>query len=145
PSLGKLVAAIVIGLVAIGVIVGGLYWLGNRNSGPAGNDIIAAEQGDYKQHPENAGGMNLSGEGNVRVAASEGQQRPGNLNRNGIAEQPARPGPGQTAQGPQTAQPAPARPTQTAPVPQQPARPAPQQPQRPAPAPSGPAIQLGAF
>src|SRR5205085_4542879 len=99
PSLGKLVAAIVIGLVAIGVIVGGLYWLGNRNSGPAGNDIIAAEQGDYKQHPENAGGMNLSGEGNVSVAASEGQQRPGNLNLNGIAEQPARPGPGQTAQG----------------------------------------------
>ena len=31
PRSRKLVAAIVIGLVAIGVIVGGLYWLGNRN------------------------------------------------------------------------------------------------------------------
>ncbi len=32
PSVAKLVAAIVIGLVAIGVIVGGLFWLGNRGA-----------------------------------------------------------------------------------------------------------------
>jgi hypothetical protein len=137
PSVAKLVTAIVIGLVAIGVIVGGLYWLGNRGQ-TDGNDIIAAEQGDYKQRPENPGGLNLSGEGNTSVAASEGQQPRGTLNVNGVAEapaapaQPARPAPGQQAQ---------------APAPQQPARPAPapQQPQRPAPAPSGPSIQLGAF
>lgn len=161
PSLGKLVAWLVIGLIAIGVIVGGLYWLGNRGQSGDGNDIITAEKGDYKQRPENAGGMNLSGEGNISVAAIEGQQPQGNLNLNGMAEQPARPGqpnaagpqagqPGQPGQ-PNAAQPGqPAHPNQTAPAPQQPTRPAPgqpQQPQRPAPAPaaSGPAIQLGAF
>jgi len=138
PSVGKLVGAILIGLLAIGVIVGGLYWLGNRNAAGEGNDIITAERGDYKQRPENPGGMNLSGEGNTSVAASEGAQPRGNLNLNGVAEQPA--APGHPAQ-PQQATPAPA--------PQPPARPAPapQNQQHPAPAPaaSGPAIQLGAF
>jgi hypothetical protein len=171
PSVGKLVAWIVIGLVAIGVIVGGLYWLGNRNSAASGNDVIAAEQGDYKQRPENPGGMNLSGEGNTSVAAIEGQQPQGNLNLNNMAEQPARPGqPGQPTGQPgqqagQPGQPA-GQPGQQAgnqgrpgqpqpgqqagnqgrpgqPQPGQPGRPG--QPQQPAPAPSGPSIQLGAF
>ena len=35
PSVAKLVAAIVIGLVAIGIIVGGLFWLGNRGAAAA--------------------------------------------------------------------------------------------------------------
>ena len=131
PSAAKLVAAILIGLVAIGVIVGGLYWLGNRSQGGGGNDLIVAEQGDYKQRPENPGGLNLSGEGNTSVAASEGQQPQGRLNVNNVAEQPAA-----------TSRPAAATP---APAPQAPTRPAPQQPQRPAAAPGGPAIQLGAF
>ena len=139
PSVAKLVAAIVIGLVAIGVIVGGLYWLGNRGQADE-NQIITAEKGDYKQRPENPGGMNLSGEGNTSFAASEGQQPRGNLNVNGVAEQPA---------APARPVPAPAQPQTAAPAPQPPARPAPapQQPQRPAPAPapSGPTIQLGAF
>ena len=74
PRSAKLAVAVVIGLVAIGVIVGGLYWLGNRGPSGDGNDIITAERGDYKQRPENPGGMNLSGEGNTSVAASEGQQ-----------------------------------------------------------------------
>jgi hypothetical protein len=133
PSVAKLVAAILIGLVAIGVIVGGLYWLGNRGPSADGNDIITAEKGDYKQRPENPGGMNLSGEGNASFAASEGAQLNGTLNVNGASTAPAprpAPAPAQTA----TATPAPA-----------PARPAPAQPARPAPAPSGPAIQLGAF
>jgi hypothetical protein len=144
PSVGKLVGAILIGLLAIGVIVGGLYWLGNRNAAGEGNDIITAERGDYKQHPENPGGMNLSGEGNTSVAASEGAQPRGNLNLNGVAEQPAAPGhPAPAPAQPQQAAPAPA-PQHPAPAP----APAPQRPaQAPAPAPaaSGSAIQLGAF
>jgi hypothetical protein len=133
PSVAKLVAAILIGLVAIGVIVGGLYWLGNRGQSGADNQIITAERGDYKQVPANPGGMNVSGEGSSSYAASEGGQPRSNLNLNGAGAAPA-----------PTAQPAP--------QPQQPARPAPApagSPARPAPAPapaaSGPIIQLGAF
>jgi hypothetical protein len=80
PPVAKLVAAIVIGLVAIGVIVGGLFWLGNRGQNGNGGDIIAAPEGDYKVRPENPGGMNVSGEGEVAAAASAGQTPQGNLN-----------------------------------------------------------------
>src|SRR5580765_6327404 len=80
PSVTKLIAAILIGLVAIGVIVGGLFWLGNRGQPGAGNDIIAAPEGDYKVRPENPGGMNVTGEGEVAAAASAGQTPQGNLN-----------------------------------------------------------------
>ena len=51
PSVAKLVAAIMIGLVAIGGIVGGLFWLGNRAARAAPTRIIAAEKGDYKVSP----------------------------------------------------------------------------------------------
>ncbi|HEV7661294.1 MAG TPA: SPOR domain-containing protein [Allosphingosinicella sp.] len=126
PSVAKLAAAILIGLVAIGVIVGGLYWLGNRGQSGAGNQVITAEKGDYKQRPANPGGMNVSGEGSTSFQASEGGQPKANLNTGGGAPVPT-PAP---AQPPARPGPAPA-----------PARPAP----APAPAASGPSIQLGAF
>ncbi|HST36327.1 MAG TPA: SPOR domain-containing protein [Allosphingosinicella sp.] len=139
PSIAKLVAAIVIGLVAIGVIVGGVFWLGNRG-GPAGNDsdLIAAEEGDYKVRPDHPGGMNVSGEGDAAYQASAGNQPQGQVNANAVSEVPLRPGQQNAQQGQQKAG--------TPPHPaQQPPRPAPQQP-APAPA-SGPGgtIQLGAF
>jgi SPOR domain len=141
PSLLKLAAAILIGLIAIGVILGGLYWLGNRGQSGGDNQVISAAAGDYKQRPANPGGMNVSGEGSTSYAASEGAQPRGNLNLNGVAEAPVAPTPAAPAPRPQPAAPAPA----PAPAP---ARPAPA-PARPAPAPapvaSGPAIQLGSF
>lgn len=140
PSLAKLIGAVVIGLAAIGLIVGGLFWLGNRDRGEADGTLIAAPEGDYKVRPEATGGMNVAGEGDTAYAASEGDQPQGQINTNALAETPvARPAP----------QPAPAQPQQQA-QPQRPAQPAPQ-PQRPAPAPApapsggGASIQLGAF
>jgi hypothetical protein len=144
PSLTKLVAAIVIGLVAIGLIVGGVFWLGNRG-GPAGNesDLIAAEDGDYKIKPADPGGMNVGGEGDATYQASAGNQPQGQVNANAVTEVPLRPGqPGQGQQA-QQGQPkagAPAQPPRAAPA--QPARPAPAQQQAAGP---GATIQLGAF
>ena len=141
PSVAKLIAAILIGLVAIGVIVGGLFWLGNRGQPGGGNDIIAAPEGDYKVRPENPGGMNVSGEGEVAAAASAGQTPQGNLNL-GTPEAPV------TAAPHPAPAPAPIA-VPPAPVAQAPAHPAPA-PAHPAPAPQAPAaagatIQLGAF
>lgn len=137
PSVAKLIAAIVIGLVAIGVIVGGLFWLGNRGEPGASGDVIAAPEGDYKVRPENPGGMNVSGEGQVAAAASAGQTPQGNLNLGGTPEAPVTRAP----PAPQPAAPAPVAqaPVRPAPAPVPP-RPAPQQPVA-----AGPTIQLGAF
>lgn len=133
PSLAKLVAALIIGLLAIGLIVGGLFWLGNRNR-PGGNgEIIAAPEGDYKVRPDTPGGMNVQGEGDTAIAASQGQEKQGQIDTSRTAETPVeRPGSAPATGAPQNGQAA-------AP----PARPAPPTP-TPTPA-AGPTVQLGAF
>ena len=127
PSLVKLIAAIVIGLAAIAVVVGGLFWWGNRNRADGNGELIAAPEGDYKVRPDQPGGMNATGEGDTAAAASAGAVPKGQINTQAVPETPV------------------ARPTPAPPQPQAPAaRPAAPAPARPAPA-SGPTIQLGAF
>ena len=140
PSVAKLIAAIVIGLVAIGVIVGGLFWLGNRSEAGGGGDVIAAPEGDYKVRPENPGGMNVTGEGQVSAAASAGQTPQGNLNLGATPETPVTRAPPAAAPAPAAQAPAPT----PAPAPAQP-RPAPTPAPAPAAAGGGATIQLGAF
>lgn len=140
PSAAKLVAWIVIGLITIGIVVGGLFWLGNRGGPGAENDLIAAPEGDYKVRPDNPGGMNVSGEGDVSAAASAGAQPQGNLNVNAVPETPV-------TQAPPAPRPAPAPAPAPAPYTPPPApRPAPPA-YHPAPPPAaaGATIQLGAF
>src|SRR3546814_12065741 len=73
PTAAKLVAFVVLGLVAIGLIVGGLFWMGNRGEGGDGcePELIAAPEGDYKVKPEEPGGMEVEGTGETAFAASE--------------------------------------------------------------------------
>jgi len=129
PSMAKLVGALVIGLLAIGLIVGGLFWLGNRNR-PGGNgEIIAAPEGDYKVRPADPGGLNVQGEGDTAIAASEGAQPQGQIDTSRTAEAPvARPSGPPAVQTPPAAAPAPARPAAPASA-----------------AAGGATIQLGAF
>ena len=136
PAAPKLIAAVVIGLVAIGLVVGTLFWLGNRDGGAEGEpELIEAPEGPYRVAPEEPGGMKAEGQGGTAHAASEGQEPQGNLSMR-VPEAPVTPG----GQGQQPPQPKAAPAQQQQPAQQQ--RPA-AQPQ-PA-APSGPAIQLGAF
>ena len=133
PSALKLIAAVLIGLVAIGAIVGGVFWMGNRD-GQANRDqeLIAAPEGDYKVRPDDPGGMAVEGQGGTAFAASEGADPKGAIDTNAVAEAPVTPV--KQAPAPKAAPPAqPAAPKQAAPAP------------APAPAPSGPSIQLGAF
>lgn len=138
PSPLKLIAAVVIGLVAIGLVVGTLFWLGNRDDGSASGEpeLIEAPDGPYRVAPEDRGGMQAEGEGGSAHAASAGQEPQGNLSMR-VPERPVAPAP--------KAQPPAQQPTQQAQPKAAPAAPA--APQRPAaqPAASGPTIQLGAF
>jgi len=137
PSAAKLIAFVVIGLVAIGLIVGGLFWMGNRDGAGTGADadetLIAAPEGDYKVKPDDPGGMKVDDRDQTALAASQGAEPKGKINVNAVPETPV------TAQ-PKAAQPTPApTPTQVAAAP----KPAP----TPAatPAAGGATIQLGAF
>ena len=134
PPVAKLIGAILIGLIAIAVIVGGLFWLGNRNRTDGNGEIIAAPEGDYKVRPEEPGGMNVTGEGGTAAAASAGAEPRGQINTNAVAEAPiARPQPAPQAPAAQPQAPA-----------TRPQAPAPARPQ-PAAAGLGATIQLGAF
>lgn len=135
PSALKLIAAVVIGLVAIGLVVATLFWLGNRGGEAEGDpELIEAPEGPYRVAPEDRGGMKAEGEGGTSHAASAGQETQGNLSMR-VPERPVAAGGQQPAaqQGQQGQQPQQARPN---------AQP---QPQPAPPAAAGPSIQLGAF
>lgn len=91
PGAAKLIAFVVIGLVAIGLIVGGLFWMGDREEtmvAGAEPEVIAAPAGDYKTKPAEAGGMKVAGEGDIAAAASAGADPKGALDVNAVPEAP---------------------------------------------------------
>lgn len=172
---GKLAALVIAALAAIGLIIGGVFWLRER-SAPAGaageGGLIAAPGGDYKipAAGPTANGMAIEGEGDATFAASEGgnvssaidiSARPETPVAGGVtavdaasvqphALPPSKPVPPAAA----TTKPEPARPAAKPPVAvakAEPARPAPVARPAPAktaeakPASGGGTIQLGAF
>lgn len=142
PSAGKLIAFVIIGLVAIGLIVGGLFWLGNRGGPSSGApELIAAPDGNYKVKPDQPGGMKVEGQGDTVFATSEGAETKGAINLNGVPEAPVAKAPPAA-----TAPPAPT-PVAAAPAPKPVAKAPVAAPPAPAPAPvaAGATIQLGAF
>jgi hypothetical protein len=133
PSPLKLIASVLIGLVAIGLVVGGLFWMGNRDGTETRDaELIAAADGDYKVKPADKGGMVVEGEGDTAFAASAGADPRGAIDTNAVPEAPVTRGaPPRQAPRPAPA-PAPASPKQAAtPAPAAPA--------------AGATVQLGAF
>ncbi len=84
---GTVDTARIIGLAAmlillLGLIIGGLWWLTNRNSDSnavADGSTIEAPAGDYKERPDDAGGQEFAGTGDVAPATGEGQTREGTI------------------------------------------------------------------
>lgn len=72
----KVAGMVLGGLALLAAIVGGIYWLQrNQTGGATGNgELIAAQEGDYKVKPDEAGGKTFEGEGDSAFAASEGKK-----------------------------------------------------------------------
>ncbi len=75
------------GLLLLGVIVGGIYWLQNRSGGSG--DLIAAQDGDYKVPPNESGAKTFDGTGDASFATSEGAEPNGKIDASKVAEEPA--------------------------------------------------------
>ena len=95
-SARKMLAAVLVVLVAAALVAGTLYWLGRgtaeEGSGPP--QLIAAEPGPYKVRPENPGGINVAGDSETAFATGAGEQVDGQLDLAAVPEQPiARPEP----------------------------------------------------
>ena len=90
-SAGKLMALIVAALVALGIVIGGV-WLLRSKTAPAATDptLIAAAEGDYKVKPEAPGGMKVEGKGDSAFATSEGAEATGKIDTNALPEAPVK-------------------------------------------------------
>lgn len=143
PSALKLIVAVLIGLAAIGGIVGGIFWLGNRD-GAANRppETIAAPEGPYKVKPDSPGGMTVEGQGATAFDAAQGGSPNASIDTDAVTEAPV------TAQ-PKAAPPAAkAPPVLKAPPPTNAPAPRAATAAAAAPAPAaagGGTIQLGAF
>lgn len=88
-STGKLVGFVAAALIALGIVVGGVWWLNGQKPGADGDGtLIAAQQGDYKVKPEDKGGMQVEGQGDSTFATSEGAVATGKVDASAQPEAP---------------------------------------------------------
>ncbi|MGZ8328027.1 MAG: SPOR domain-containing protein [Allosphingosinicella sp.] len=89
PSALKLIVAVLIGLAAIGGIVGGIFWMGNRDGAESGApEVIAAADGPYKVKPDSPGGMTVEGQGETAFDAAQGGTPNASIDTTAVAETP---------------------------------------------------------
>jgi hypothetical protein len=131
-SARKMLAALLVVLIAAVAVAAVFFWLGRRDaveSGPP--ELIQAPPGPYKVKPPNPGGLDVKGESQTAFETSAGEDRDAQLDLNALPETPVA---------------KPAKPEPAAPVTED-AKPAPK-PAEPPKAPtggSGSVVQLGAF
>lgn len=134
----RMLAALLVVLLAAALVSATFFWLGRQNAGEGAGapELIRAEPGPYKVKPANPGGLDVAGESETAFETSAGQDTDAQLDLSRLPEQAVAP--------PPKPQPAPQPGFSTNP-PKPHAAPAPAEPD---PAPTGgkgSVIQLGAF
>lgn len=87
-SPARLLVMVLGGLLLIGAVLGGLWWV--QNGGARGKgELIAAQDGNYKIAPKNDGAKNFEGEGDASFSASEGAEPAGKVDPTRMPEEPA--------------------------------------------------------
>jgi len=79
---GQTARLAILAIIALGAIVGGIYWATHRNSDPAlvaDGSVVPADDKPYKEAPKDPGGKTFDGTGDTSFAVSEGQTRPGQI------------------------------------------------------------------
>ena len=123
-SIARLIGAVVVGLVALGLVIGGIFWLRNRDASGDGT-LITAPVGPIKEKPGEPGGMEVEGSGDAAYTASVGQEVNSTIDLSALPEAPVTDTrPVQTAQLPPSS-------VQQAPAPAKPAAPPAKKPEAP--------------
>lgn len=87
-SPARLLVMVLGGLLLIGAVLGGLWWI--QNGGARGKgELIAAQEGAYKVAPKNDGAKTFEGEGDASFSASEGAEPAGKVDPTRMPEEPA--------------------------------------------------------
>ena len=132
----RMLAALLVVVLAVALVSVTFFWLGRSNPASVGGapELIRAEPGPYKVRPTDPGGLDVAGESETAFETSAGQDTDAQLDMSKTSEEPiARPKPPEPKPEPATAaQPKPPKATQPEPAPV-------------ATAGKGSVIQLGAF
>lgn len=81
-GMGQTVGFVVLGLLAIGLVVGGIWWVTSKSDDQvlvADGSTISAPTTPYKEKPKDPGGKVFAGTGDTSFGISEGQKRPARL------------------------------------------------------------------
>lgn len=79
-STGKIMGFILLGLVALAIVLAGVFWISGRGGAPEGDgSLIAAPKGDYKVLPADPQEQKVEGTGDASFAVSQGKQPQGQL------------------------------------------------------------------
>lgn len=72
PSIVRIVLLIVLALAIIAAAIFGYQYYKTHQGVDGNGALIAAQEGDYKVKPDDAGGMKVEGEGDTAIATSDG-------------------------------------------------------------------------
>ena len=133
----RMLAALLVVLLAVAVVSATFFWLGRQNGGETGGapELIKAEAGPYKVKPTDPGGLDVAGESETAFETSAGQDTDAQLDLSRAPEPPV-------ATPPKPATPQPGFSTNT---PKPAAEPAQAEPEPQPTGGKGSVIQLGAF
>lgn len=89
----KMLAALLVVLLAAAIVAGTFFWLGRQDPiGIGGPELIKAEPGPYKVKPADPGGLDVAGESGTAFQTSAGEDTDAQLNLDALPEPPvARP------------------------------------------------------
>ena len=117
----RMLAALLVVLLAAALVFATFFWLGRRNAMPASGapELIRAEPGPFKVRPPDPGGLDVAGESETAFETSAGQDTDAQLDLSKVPEAPVakppkeqpkaapQPAPAAEAKAPPNAEPAP--------------------------------------
>src|SRR5687767_449412 len=88
-SAKKMLAALLVVLVAGAIVAGTFFWLGRQDPvGIGAPELIRAEPGPYKVKPSDPGGLDVAGESGTAFETSAGEDSDAQLDLDALPEQP---------------------------------------------------------
>ena len=93
-SARKMLAALLVILLAGALVAGTFFWLGSRETAVAGApELIRAEPGPYKVKPADPGGLDVAGESQTAFETSAGEDRDSQLDLGAVPDAAVAPPP----------------------------------------------------
>jgi hypothetical protein len=88
-SARKMLAALLVVLLAGALVAATFFWMGRRDAAVNGPpELIRAEPGPYKVKPPNPGGLDVAGESQTAFETSAGEDKDAQLDLSAVPEQP---------------------------------------------------------